>query len=365
MSFPLKASTLAVLAVAASLGVAGCGGSSGVDHLAVWTADNTLSCPAGVTKADATCFYSVIAGTEAVGLSVAAVDADNRLVRDYTGTWSFSSTDGAAGLPGSYTLKTDDYGTKDFNILISQAGTFTVTVKDAAGHTGTVKLVADALEPAIVTSYAQSKDDTGAAIKNTIDLTVHVQDQAERDIPNYTGTLTFTGASLPAGATLPTIADYTYTADDAGVHKFKAVGPFPTGLPGPKYTITATDTVNSALTASAKLSFLETGAPSSKTRILVTGPANATVGTPVTLTATVLDKYNQVYVVAADGTHYVNTITVTSSDTLTRVPAAYTFVEGDNSATTFPVTFYNAGSMTVTVTGKDGATGSIKITAAP
>jgi hypothetical protein len=376
MSFPKKLTTLAMLAGAASLaGVVGCSSSS-VDHLAVWTTDVAVSCPG---KSD-TCYYEVIAGTSADNLSVAAVDSDNRLVTDYSGTWHFTSDDPDAVLPADYVTDPKvDFGMASFHMLLARVGDTTVTVDDGKGHKGTVKLVVDALEAAVAISFTEpdcadleeqdcidadgctwdAGDSSCSADLFTADVTAEVQDQDGRDITNYTGTLHFTSVSSDNTVTPPSFADHTFTSDDSGAYTFPGVA-FST-TPGPKFTITATDTADSTITGDAFIAFLDDGSFAPEARFVLT-PASASVpaDTAVEVTVTVVDPIDELYV--KNGKHYRQNVEFTSSDPLSTLPSPYTFTETDADVHTFSVTFHRVGATTLTVTGADGTEGSVDIT---
>jgi uncharacterized delta-60 repeat protein len=117
---------------------------------------------------------------------------------------------------------------------------------DSAGKTNV--LVARYLGNAVaspsfsVTGFPSS---TTAGVAGAITVTA---DEASGNLnPNYTGTVHFTSGD--AKAVLP--ADYTFTADDAGVHTFTSA--FVLRERGTD-TLTATDLVSSALTATDSIS---------------------------------------------------------------------------------------------------------------
>jgi hypothetical protein len=173
-------------------------------------------------------------------------------------------------------------------------------------------------------------------------FTVTVLDAHGNPVPNYTGTVHFT-SSDPA-ATLP--ADYTFAAADSGSHTFSGGAALVTlGT----QTITATDTLTASLTGFATISVT----PGPATHFTVAAaPANTAAGSPVSITVTAFDVFNN----TAPG--YRGTVHFTSSDIQATLPADYTFVVGDNGAHTFPgVILKTAGNPGITV--RDTVTASI------
>lgn len=173
-------------------------------------------------------------------LVVTALNAANRPVSGYTGTVHLSSTDAATTLPADYTFTTDDRGRHVFTITPGATGTETITATDTATSalTGSVTLtVADAPTATHFAVFAFPR----AGVGSQTGFTVVALDAANQPVRNYTGTVHFT--STDAGATLP--ADYTFTADDRGVHRFTA-----TFATAGSQTLTATDMANSSLAGS-------------------------------------------------------------------------------------------------------------------
>jgi hypothetical protein len=69
---------------------------------------------------------------------VAALDATNHVVTNYTGTVHFSSSDGGATLPADYTFTPDDQGTHQFTVTFGTAGAQTLSVTDVLDSSITV-----------------------------------------------------------------------------------------------------------------------------------------------------------------------------------------------------------------------------------
>ncbi len=81
----------------------------------------------GVSVAKAT----VVAGT-ADQITISALDSTGKVVTDYLGKVTFSSTDVSAGLPATYTFTAADKGVHVFNLVLKTAGTQRVTITDTA-----------------------------------------------------------------------------------------------------------------------------------------------------------------------------------------------------------------------------------------
>jgi hypothetical protein len=179
-----------------------------------------------------------VAGT----FTVTALNADGTTDTSYTGTVHFTSTDPRAVLPGNYTFAAADHGAHTFTATLKTAGRQSITATDPANSSimGRVTvLVTPASAAALVISGVPSSTRAGSAFP----LTLTARDAYGNTMTGYTGTVHFT--SSDARAVLP--ADYTFTGDDAGQHTFRAT----LQTAGPQ-SVTATDTVMSGLTATAR-----------------------------------------------------------------------------------------------------------------
>ncbi len=148
-------------------------------------------------------------------VTVVALDASNRRVRDYTGTVHLTDTDSGATVPADYTFTAADRGAHTFTITPSAVGSETVTATDTATSSTTGSVVLNVTTAPAVTHFAvlawprvEAGEPTGVVVA-ALDANSHI-------VPTYTGTVHFT--STDAAATLP--ADYTFTAADGGVHRF-------------------------------------------------------------------------------------------------------------------------------------------------
>lgn len=159
--------------------------------------------------------------------------------------------------------------------------------------------------------------------------------------PTYTGTVRIT--STDGGAVLP--ADYAFNAGDAGSHTFST-----TLVTAGTQSLTATDTSSGSVNGSASVIVT----PADADHLAVSAPANATAGTPFTITVTAKDPYNNT------ATTYVGLVQFTTSDpdVTAVVPADYLFTAADNGTHTFTngVTLKTPGNQTVTATDSVNAT---------
>ncbi|MCC8954085.1 cadherin repeat domain-containing protein [Bradyrhizobium sp. Pear77] len=297
------------------------------------TATDTVS--AGITGTSnaetvaggaATHFVVSIAANGAAGtpgtVTVTALDAFNNVATGYTGTVHFTSTDGSAVLPANMTLTN---GVGSFSETFETVGNQTITATDtlSAGITGTSNTEAVTAGPAthfVVTLPA------GGTAGVASPATITAYDAFGNVATGYAGTVHFSStdgqAVLPANMTLTNgTATFSETLDTAG-----------------SQTITATDTVSSAITGTSNA---ETITAAAVTHFGVSIPASGTAGTAGSGTVTALDAFGNVV------TGYTGTVHFTSTDGSAVLPADMTLTNGTGS---FNETLDTAGSQTITAT---------------
>ena len=164
---------------------------------------------------------------------------------------------------------------------------------------------------------------TSAGSPQTFTLTIQNPDGTTDT--GYTGTVHFT--STDPRAVLP--ADYNFTAADAGVHTFTV-----TLKTAGTQSITATDTANSLLVASATTTVT---AAAASTLNIGGFPSTTTAGSAGNMTVTALDAYGNV------ATGYTGTVHFTSSDAQAVLPLDYTFTSADGGVHVFSATLKTAG----------------------
>ena len=184
-----------------------------------------------------------------------------------------------------------------------------------------------------------------------LSFTVTPED-AGGDVSAYHGTVAITSSDHGTSTVLPPATTI------GGAHTFNA-----TLTTAGTQTITATDTGTSSISGST--SVLVT--PAAATHLSVSAPASASIGQPVSVTVTALDRYGNT------ATGYRGTVHFTGTDrgSGSSVPTNYAFTGGDAGAHTFTnaVTFVTAGTQTVTATDTamssiTGTSGGVSVSAA-
>jgi hypothetical protein len=179
--------------------------------------------------------------SEPARVVVAALDASNHVVRNYTGTVHFTSSDGSATLPTDYTFTAADHGVHRFDVTFSTAATATLTATDTNDSTIAATKSITVNDTQVATHFvllARPHAQTGQATQ----FLLVALDASNQVVRNYTGTVHFT--SSDGAAALP--SDYTFTATDRGIHVFSAT----LNTTGSQ-TVTAVDTSTDPLTATA------------------------------------------------------------------------------------------------------------------
>jgi hypothetical protein len=271
---------------------------------------------------------SVTAG-QAFSASVTAEDAQGAPVTSYKGTVHFSSSDTSTGvvLPADSTL-TNGQGT--FSATLIRSGPQTLTVSDAANSLVTTANLGVTGAPATRLIMA-GPSTTGAG--TNVPFTVTAQDPYGNTDASYKGTIHFTTSdpspgSMPANATLTNgQGSFNATLDTVG-----------------SQSITATDTVNSAITG--RLNIQVNPGPASSITLLVPGTVHANQS--FTVTVTLKDMFGNL------ATTYTGTVRFSSSDMAAQVggklPANYTFTAGDAGTHSFSAALMTPPSQTITVT---------------
>lgn len=288
------------------------------------------------------------AGSQAP-LEVVALDASNHLVRNFTGTVSFTSTDGSATLPTDYTFTASDRGLHLFHMTLATPGSDTVTATDSADSiSGDITVN---VNPAPVATHFLVYTPENTTVGKSTGIVVVALDASNHRVDGYTGTVTLT--TDDPGVTTPPLT-YTFTSSDHGIHVFNE-----TFATAGVQTVTATDDSIPPLTGTASLNV--NPAPVA-THFLVYAPENTTVGKPTNVVVIALDASNH----RVDG--YTGTVTLTPSDA-SLAPITYTFAATDHGIHVFQVTFANTGAQTVDVaddsTPQLTGTASINVNPAP
>jgi hypothetical protein len=216
-------------------------------------------------------------------------------------------------------------------ISINNNGQILATGTNDAGTTDTLLLT-----PVATPSFALSGFPTTTTAGEAHDLTVTVLNPDGSVATDYTGTVHF--ASSDPRAVLP--ADYTFTADDAGVHTFSVTLRSATGGINYNYTptITVIDTANPGISGGQVEDAVDPGAA---IRFAVFGGVQS--GRKYSVVVQAYDSSGNV------ATGYTGTIHFTDSVDGQLLPADYTFTAADGGRHAFTVTF-TPGRHTVTAT---------------
>jgi hypothetical protein len=196
--------------------------------------------PAAASKLVVTGFPSPTTAGALHTFTVTAMDPYGNVATGYADTVHFTSSDAKAVLPANYTFTTADAGRHTFSATLKTAGTQSLTASDTTTTSLTGTDGGITVKPAAASKFAltgPSSVSAGVPFR----LTLTVEDAYGNVVTGYTGTVHFRSSDRTAG--LP--ANYTFGASDQGVHTFTGLVLHMKG----KQTITVTDTLSSALTA--------------------------------------------------------------------------------------------------------------------
>ena len=289
--------------------------------------------PAAASRLAVTGFPTTTVANSLEGFTVTAYDPFDNIATGYTGTITFTSSDGAAELPGNYHFTVGDAGHQNFGARLHTAGTQSITATDTVtgSITGTQSGISGvAAGSGTHLSVSGYTNPTTAGASHPI--TVAALDNDGNVDTGYTGTVTFT--STDGNATLP--GDYTFTGADAGSNSFSGVRLFTAG----SRSITATDTGTGSNNGTQSGITNNVGAV---THFLMSGfPGTTSAGDPHNVTVTAKDVGDNTV------TGYTGTVTITSSDGLATLPSPHDYVSGDLGTHVFSVTLNSPGTQSIT-----------------
>jgi RHS repeat-associated protein len=299
--------------------------------------------PAAATKLILSNFPSPVQVGAAQNFWVYAQDAYGNRVTGYTGTVHFTSSETAAVLPADYTFTAADGGSHVFTATlktidtrtISDADTQAPSIKGSEGGIA-VQAVQSGVAASLQLAGVPASPTAGSAFNVTVKALLA---DGVTTATGYTGTVHF--SSSDTSAVLP--ADYTFKADDAGVHTFSVS--FKTASPGQSLKVADTGGSGKDSTPVPGLAGFTTAnvVPAAPSLIpFSTAPSPVTAGTPQTTAVTVQDAYHNVE------TGYIGTLHFTSSDTAAVLPGDYSFTAADAGAHTFTYTLKTLGNDSVT-----------------
>ena len=226
------------------------------------------------------------------------------------------------------TAPTNSLGLVRGSISSSRAGARTVSATITWADLNTT------LNKTVSLGFLSAQPQAGTPADANQDLSLTVLDANGALQADYTGTVHFT--STDPLAVLP--ADYTYMLADAGEHVF--AGSVVLRTAGVQ-TVDATDVATQRIVAQQTFNV----APQNASHLEVTGPpANWTAGTPVTLHATLRDRWNNI------ASLYTGTLQLATSDLRAQVPSAHTFTSQDAGVFDFnALTLVTAGLQAVSI----------------
>ena len=266
----------------------------------------------------------VIAGTSH-GITAQVFQKSGQADTGYTGTVTFTSSDGQAGLPPVYTFTAADQGTKAFTVTLKTAGTQSVILTGTAGPAVDPAKVTTVVINAPASQFFVNGLPASVVAGTGQNITVQAKDPFGNLAADYTGTVTFT--STDGKSTLPPDATLTNGAGTFGVILVTA---------GTR-SITAADTIDPAL--SGTVTTLVT--PAAATKFDVTGPTTVVAGNKGTFTVVARDPFGNV------DTNYAGSVKYLVSDPAAPAIAAGPLTAGTGTVST---TFFTSGPRTVTAT---------------
>jgi hypothetical protein len=281
-----------------------------------------------------------------VNVTVVAENAAGQRAWNYSGTVTFSSSDGLAHLPGNYHFTPRDLGRHTFQVILSSAGSQLVTVKDIANGTLTGS-AATIVHAAPAATHFVVIGPSNALTGTTTNVVILAVDASGNRDWNYSGAVTLTSsdihAILPGGA--------TFVLGQFGRLVVPVV--FKTGG---TQTLTATATTGSPpIRGQASFNVIAVGPV---THFEVFDMGTASVGSPAGVLIVALDANNRVV------PGYTGTVHFTSTDGSAMLPLDYTFQPADNGRHAFSVIFNTAGTETLTVTDKSNTSITISVSVA-
>jgi probable HAF family extracellular repeat protein len=216
-------------------------------------------------------------------------------------------------------------------VSINDNGQILCTARDTGGAEHGVLL-----DPVATPTLSLSGFPTTATAGEAHDLTVTVLNPDGSVATDYTGTVHF--ASSDPRAVLP--ADYTFTADDAGVHTFSVTLRTATGVNNYNYTptVTVVDIASPGISGGQVEDAVD---PGQATHFAVFGGVQS--GRRFSVVVEALDSSGNV------ATGYTGTIHYTDSVSGQDLPADYTFTANNFGWHATSVTFTTPGRHTITV----------------
>ncbi len=279
---------------------------------------------------------TAVAGSP-ITYTVTVYDKFGNVDTGYSGTIHFVDSAGGAQLPAA-TVMSGGSGSFTATLTVAQAQTITASDISNASISGAANV---AVSPAGASKFVLTAP-ASAVAGSAISIGVTALDAFGNVATGYSGTVHFTDSS--SGATLPGNATLS-----AGEGTFNATLTLASGQ-----TIVATDSANGSVTGSAGVAV----SPAAASHFAIDAPANATAGSPFSVTITALDPFGNV------ATGYSGTVELTGSIDGALIPGGVTLANGTG---TFNATFATAEPQTLSATDSQNGSiaGSVAISVAP
>jgi adhesin/invasin len=130
------------------------------------SADVTVS-PGAAARLELTGLPGTITAGASASVDVTAFDAFDNVATGYAGTVAFTSNDGAAVLPASYTFTATDAGSASFTVELRTAGSRSVTVTDT-GNGALTSTASTTVNPAAPSQLAFSQQPANGTVRATL-----------------------------------------------------------------------------------------------------------------------------------------------------------------------------------------------------
>jgi photosystem II stability/assembly factor-like uncharacterized protein len=265
-------------------------------------------------------------------ITVTALDPFGHTLTGYRGTVHLSSTDPKAVLPPDFTFTAADNGVHTATgASFETPGAQTITAADTVNSsvTGSLAFTVNV----VPTHFLITMIPPSATAGTGFSILVTAVDQFNNVATTYTGTVHL--SSSDGQAMLP--PDFTFAASDNGAHTVNGIILKTAGV----QTLTATDTVNSALTDTVTVNVVAATA----SHFTLTAPATSMAGMNLSVIVTALDPFDNV------ATTYTGTVHFSSNDNQASLPADFSFAASDNGVHTVNNVIFRAlGSRTLTAT---------------
>ncbi|MCA9261987.1 MAG: VCBS repeat-containing protein, partial [Planctomycetales bacterium] len=215
-TFTVTLKTAGLQSVAARDAISGLSGSiSGLNVQAAAFVGYSLSVPNGADSKG----HMVVTAGDVISLTVRATDAYDNTVLDYAGKAQFTSTDPLADIPRDYSFASSDAGSHTFSVALKTSTPNSVvssfSVVDSSDPTSQRTITNFEVTNAAAARFVLDVP-SNVTVDTAFDLRISILDAYGNRVKNFFGTLHFDSTAAILG--LP--SEYTFTADDAGDHRF-------------------------------------------------------------------------------------------------------------------------------------------------